>query len=351
MIVENNHLDSLLEDDVITPAVIDDPAIETGEVDDLTATQEVIEEESTEPVNDDLTGLESFLSEYGLREGRYVIMEDEEGNQSEVDFNTLDKEEQLNILRELTSPGLTDSEIETINHLRKNNMSMQDLLDRTAKEAVKKYIEENGSARTYTIDEYDDDTLFVADLKSRYADLTDEELQLELDAAKNNEALFKKKVDAIRTQYKTLEDQQAEERAQEEQQRFEDAKNEVASALQKFENIKLDHTDDKSYGLSIEDSEREAIMKYITSRDENGVSQFFKDLNNPETLVRLAWFNLFGQDAITGITHFWQGQLREAKKQTNTSTKPVTKTTIVPKEDPTKTSKDKTLTSLYDGLI
>ena len=90
-------------------------------------------------------------------------------------------------------------------------------------------------------------------------------------------------------------------------------------------------------------------MYYITARDAEGTSQFFKDLNNPETLVRLAWFNKFGQDAITGITQFWKSQLREAKK-TSPVTKPVSKTTIVPKEDTPK-SKEKTLHSLYDDLM
>lgn len=352
-IIESNHFDSLLDDDepIVqeTPAVENDPAepVEGSEIDPADTTSGA--DDFTESNDDNMTALESFLNAYGVKEGKYIIMEDEEGQQTEVDFNSLSKEEQLSVLKELTSPGLTEEEINTINHLRRTNSTLQDVMEAYAQQAIQKYIADNGSQRSYSIDEYDDDTLFVADLKSRYADLTDEELQEELVAAKTNETLFKKKVDAIRTQYKTLEDQQAEERAQEEQQRFEDAKNQVASALQKFDTIKLDHTDDQSYGLTIEDSEREAVMKYITERDAEGTSQFFKDLNDPETLVRLAWFNKFGQDAITGITQFWKSQLREARK-TSPVTKPVSKTTIVPKEDTPK-SKEKTLSNLYDELM
>lgn len=356
MIINSSHFDSLLDDDNdVTPAVEHteeptEPVVDPDELAKATSGADNFTDDPTpDPIPENMTALESFLQAYGIKEGKYITMEDEEGQQTEVDFNELDKEEQLNILKEITAPGLSEDEIETINYLRKYNTSLQGIIEHAQKQAVNKYIEDNGSKKVYSIDEYDDDTLFVADLQSRYSDMTEEELQEELAAAKTNETLYKKKVDAIRTQYKTLEDQQAEERAQEEQQRFEDARNQVASALQKFDSIKLDHTDDQSYGLTIEDSERDALMKYITTRDESGASQFFKDLNDPETLVRLAWFKLYGQDAITGISQFWKGQLKEARRATP-ATKPVTKTTIVPKEDPQK-QKDKAMMSFYEKLM
>lgn len=301
-IIESTHFDSLLDDN--EPIAPTTSSVETEPISEPSQTTNDDNDIAPEPTNDNMTALESFLNLYGVKEGKYVIMEDDEGQQTEIDFNSLSKEEQLNVLKELTSPGLTEDEIAVINHLRKTNSTFQDVMESYAQQAIQKYIANNGNQKSYSIDEYDDDVLFVADLKSRYSELTDEELQEELVAAKANEVLFKKKVDAIRTQYKTLEDQKAEERAQEEQQRFEAAKNQVASALQKFDTIQLDHTDEQSYGLTIEDSEREAVLKYITARDAEGTSQFFKDLNNPETLVRLAWFNLYGQDAITGISQF-----------------------------------------------
>ena len=48
------------------------------------------------------------------------------------------------------------------------------------------------------IDDYDDDELFVADLKSKYPNFTDNELLDKLDAAKINEDLYNKEVAELR---------------------------------------------------------------------------------------------------------------------------------------------------------
>ena len=41
----------------------------------------------------------------------------------EIDFGSLDREEQLNILKEITDPSLSDHEKEVIGYLRKNRVS------------------------------------------------------------------------------------------------------------------------------------------------------------------------------------------------------------------------------------
>ena len=63
----------------------------------------------------------------------------------------------------------------------------------------------------FTIDQLNDQELFVLDLKYKYPDLTDEELAIELENAVEDEALFAKKVGKLRKDYLELEKQQAEE--------------------------------------------------------------------------------------------------------------------------------------------
>ena len=76
----------------------------------------------------------------------------------------------------------------------------------------------------------------------------------------------------------------------------------------------MDYKDNKSDSLQIEESEKEEIYKYILNQDENGATQFFKDLNDPKTLVELAWFALYGKEAISDITNYWKSQLKNTRK-------------------------------------
>ena len=66
----------------------------------------------------------------------------------------------------------------------------------------------------YDIDSYNDQELFLLDLKNKY-DLTEEELTAELERELQNEDLFKKKIDKIRNEYKELENQYKAEQAAE----------------------------------------------------------------------------------------------------------------------------------------
>jgi len=56
-----------------------------------------------------------------------------------------------------------------------------------------------------------DEDLYMADLKLRTPDITDEELLSALDTAKSNEQLFAKQVAGLRQEYKELEESNREE--------------------------------------------------------------------------------------------------------------------------------------------
>ena len=144
--------------------------------------------------------------------------------------------------------------------------------------------------------------------------MTEEEIQADLDLAKSNEDLFKKKVETIRNQYKAQEDKAVEDaqRAQEEQ--YNAFKSTLEEQLVNFNEISLDYQDEKSDSLQIEDHDKQEIFSYILDQDENGASQFFKDLNDPQVLVELAWYRLFGKDAISGISQYYKSLIKETRK-------------------------------------
>lgn len=341
---DNEGFDSLLADTGIEPAepsttepiVADTPGgdnlLSTTTTEPSTTEPVESVEPSTEPTNKDDV-LMSFLSEHGLRDGK-VTYENEDGSTEEVDFNELDPDEKLNILKELTAPNLSKDEVEVINYLRSNNATIQDVITYYSQKAVEDYIKENGPVeKQYSVDEYSDDELYIADLKSKFSDMTEEDIKTDLEIAKENEELFKKKVDIIRKQYKAQEEETAKERVKEQEEQFNNFKASLESQLTEFNEISMDYKDSKSDRLQIEDSEKDEIYKYILNQDENGATQFFKDLNDPKMLVELAWFALYGKDAISDISNYWKSQLKNTRKLDSKS-----QTTIVPADK--KTQKD-----------
>lgn len=368
MIIERTYFDHLLDDtntDDSTDKTVENQSDNVSNIGGTIQSSDNLEEPKSSDNNnsdDQLTSensatesddiLTSFLKEYGLEDGRTVTFENEDGSTEQVDFSSLSQEEQLNILKEITSPGLTDDEINTINYLRRNNATLQDVAEYYKKKGIEEYISENGPvAKHYSIDDYSEDELYLASLKEKYPDMTDEDLQSELEIAKSNEDLFKKKVDIIKKQYKEQEDKQAEEAKLENERQYNDFKNTIHSSLEKFNEVSTDYRDQEAPSLEIEDAEKEKIFSYILDVDSEGMSQFFKDLNNPDVLVELAWHRLFGKDAISGITQYWKEQLKERSKA-NKKEDSQSVTTVIPKKPDSNQKQDKkTIDSYYQSLL
>lgn len=312
MIVENSYQDHLLDDDLLDPV---DPVTDPAEDDPIDPISDPDPDPNTDPdptedpkkedLYEDMGIFEAFLASRGVRDGKTLVYEGENGELEEIDFNSLDREEQMNILNELTKPNLSESELAAVNYLRENKSTLKQVVEHFQKKAVEDYIAQNGPVeKTYSIDDYSDEELYIADLKSKYPDMSEEDIQADLELAQTNEELFKKKTEVIRNNYKALEDKAIEDEKKAKENQYNDFKQTVTNHLNEFNEISLDYRDDKSESLQIEDSEKEAIFKYILDRDEEGATKLFKDLNDPKVLVDLAWYRLFGKDAISGISQY-----------------------------------------------
>lgn len=328
------NIDDLMDDtptdETIDQTVEVDPPADITE--DVVDPLEPDEEPTEDDIDDDADYMETFLKSFGIEDGKTLKFENEDGTTEDVDFNSLSNKEKLEILKDLTTPQLQEHEIETINYLRRNNATMQDVVEYYQQKAIQEYIEKNGAPeKVYSVDEYKDDELYMADAKAKYPDMTDEELLADLEAAKENEALFNKKVEAIRKQYKAIEDKEKADAEQAERDRVENFKNSIQSTLDNFNEISLDYTDAKADSLTIEASEKNKILEYITKQDANGMTQLYKDLNDAEKLISFAWWTNYGQESISSITKYFQKQLAEARKEKKEAQKPVT--TRVPKTD------------------
>ena len=194
---------------------------------DETTTQDIIETEDDTPVNEEpvetpieepisekpVEGnvLYEFLKSKGIQDVSKIKYENEEGEEEEVSWDTLESKEQLAILNQLTSSesDLDASEIELINAIRNSKMTPSEYLDYNVQAGVQRYIQNNTEqGSNYEIDQFSDDEIFLMDLLARIGqdNITQEEALELLDKTKTNGELFKKQVNAIRSEYKKLEE-------------------------------------------------------------------------------------------------------------------------------------------------
>lgn len=322
MDVNENTLNALLSDDDIQvdEELVEDEVVEDdplGLSDFSNAHNEDAEgnDDSKEETEDNNEPEEhsdfitKYLNEYGIANPSKLQFEDEEGKIVEKDFNSLTDEEKLNVFKELADPGYTDYEKQVVDYLRKNNATLDDIIAYYQQKAVEDYLNENPDKvwqRTYSIDEYTDDELYLADLKNKYPDFTDEELTSKLESAKLNEELFGKEVDAIRTSLKQQEDDEIKHQEEIEAQSYQELQNNLQAAMADFTEIVLDPEDNSQDALSlqIEDADRAVMLRYLLERDKDGKSQLVKDLENPKALIELAYYRTRERDNLTGLTRY-----------------------------------------------
>ena len=301
----------------------DDMDYDYGVVEESSEDSEEPSEESSndpEPTEPELDVWHQYLKDLGVSDSKAIQFENEDGEIETVDFDTLDKETQLTMLKELTDPGLSEHEIQVVNYLRQNNASFDDVINYFAEQRLQQYLTENPDQvhqKVYSIDEYTNDELYLADLKNKYPDFSEEELLAELDAAKLNEELFNKKSDIIRQQYKEQEDRQKQEAEAAEQQRYEDLQQNIVNAVLNFKEISIDPDPESEdwRGLEIEDGDRQNILSYLLDQDQEGKSRLVRDIEDPNELIKLSWYKLYGDETFKHITGYWKGLLKEARQE------------------------------------
>lgn len=255
--------------------------------------------------------VEGILKNLGIVDNKITIL-DEEDKEQEVDFFSLTREEQLDILSpniEEQKPEpfeLQSTEQDLIKYLRDNDLTIEEYLNLYKDQILE---ESGGSETVYSVDAYTDEELFLADLKSRFDDLTEEDLEKELSKALEDKELFTKKMSKLRADYKQLEEtynadleRVADEQREEQYNQFVDTMVDVA--------IKTPDL----YGIELEDEEKNNVLSFLLELDDNGTSEFYKSLNNPETLYKAAWFLTYGKDAFDAIKNAYETEIANLKK-------------------------------------
>lgn len=253
----------------------------------------------------------ALLRNKGIQNPHEISFEEEDGSESVKDFYDLTPEEQLELLEvnELDDNyGLDDNEIEAVNFLRENNATLQDVIEFYQNQAVEEY--KNSQTDTpFEIDTFTDEEVYVIDLKTKYDNLTNEELDVELTKALENPDLFKKKVDKLRTDYKRLEDENREFTSQAAKATQEETQTEITNSL-----IDVANSIEDLYGIDLDIQDKEDIINAIVDRDLNGVTPLVKALNDPTNLFKAAWFVSKGDEAFNLLHNYYKQEIEKVRK-------------------------------------
>lgn len=261
----------------------------------------------------------SLLKSKGIEDPSKLKFENEEGEIEEVDWESLSNEEKLNILTSDDSDvdyGLDEEEQSLLNYLRTNGISPSDYIQYREQLAVENYKQSLEGNPQYEIDNITDDELYALDLQSRVKDITDEEINAALEQEKANPALFEKKMQGIRQEYKEAEDDRRQQEEllhqQERQEQFEEFQDGVMQALENLTEI-------GGVELNLGQEDLSEIADFILTSDAAGVSWLGKALDDPETLVRMAWFAIKGDEAFESLTDYYAKEIAQQKREAYTA--------------------------------
>lgn len=220
-------------------------------------------------------------------------------------FDELSNEEKLDILNTTADDvDLNEEEIKTINFLRENDLTLQQLVDYYKQQGVQEYLNSN---QVFEIDSLTDEDLYRLYLQDNYSDFTEEDVEAELELAKSNEDLFKRKVDRLRNIYKETE-------AAEKQKEQEEASLAASEESKKFK-AEVD-TYGKGlgsiHGMELDESEHQAILDFLF-KPQMGTnrSKLIDLMNDPKQMYRMAFYTLYGDELINQLHTMYQSELRK----------------------------------------
>lgn len=245
---------------------------------------------------DDLTT--EVLRLRGISNPDKIKFEDESGAVTERSWYSLTKEEQINILADQrehqeTNNDLAEDEADLINAIRNSGMSVQDYMQTITPQI-------NQPQDTNQFDAMSDEDLYAFDILNKVGNdnITDEELDAALEAAKANETLFKKTVDGLRQQYNRLQEEQKQNIANQQQaaaqQRYQAFANVVNNQIDNFNSF-------AGQPIQLSNQDKDNLSEFMLALDEDGSSALGKALQDPKLLTKAAFWLLNEQDLIAEL--------------------------------------------------
>ena len=261
----------------------------------------------------ELTGVERFLSTYGVKGG---MIEFDEGEA--VHFDSLSSDEQANVLGSLTKKSiptadqlydLAEGEINLLNQYRASGSEdISEFLNNAMDQRLSTILKDEKYA-SVNYDELDSDSIFIYHTKENNPDMTDEALADELVKAKEL-STFESTTDALRnglkhsqTDYiKSVTDNEEAEFAQE----IESQRQEVVDAVYNINEVAGSVVTDEMKDYLLAD-----IMELNDNKDPVLMEKIF---STPEAMFKANWFLNYGESHINSINEYWKKEVSKARK-------------------------------------
>lgn len=284
MTMDSNFDDTMFDDDEFAESANDSSKQEE-------ATPPPVEQE--ENSEDDLTS--EVLKLKGIDDPSKISFEDESGAIVTRSWDSLSREEQINILGDVKEAQPVDNqlgedEISLINSIRNSGMDVKQYLQSLTPQI-------NQPQETDQISNMSDEDLFAFDLINKVGNdnITDEELDKAIEDAKANETLFKKQVDGLRAVYaQKFQEQQANIANQQQamqQQKYQAFANVVNQQIDNFSNF-------AGQSVQLSNDDKDILSDFMLTLDDSGTSALGRALQNPEILTKAAFW-LLNEDSIT----------------------------------------------------
>lgn len=262
---------------------------------------------------------EDFISELlktrGIEDKTKIKFENDYGEIEEMNWDTLSTSDKLNILRSSNddSVELDDQEIMLINAIRQSQLTPKEYFNAVQNNSINSYLQYYQDQNPiYRVDEISDEELYVSDLLSRTPEMTEEEAFESLDRIKQNQTLFNKQIGAIRAEYKKAEDDAMYYSQMRQQQQAQEQFNQFADSIG---NSIMNFTEFSGCDINMDEEDMQNLYEFITGVDAAGISHFGKVLNDPEWLVKMAWFALNGEQMVNDINEYYKKEIASVRKE------------------------------------
>lgn len=243
----------------------------------------------------------------GITDPGKIKFEDETGAIVERAWDSLSREEQINILidQEVEQQDFDDSELQLINTIRESGM--------TPDEYIQSLLPETEPTKRYKVDDLSDDEVYALDLLHKVgSDISDEEINQALELAKQNEGLFEKTVEGLRKEYIRLQEDEEAQIANEKAAREEAAYNRFADSI-KGQIKELDSF--AGQPLQLSDDDIEDLSSFMLEIDDQGLSAFGRAMNDPALFTKAAFWILNEDKIVEELNKQIQDNYRRGYEQ------------------------------------
>ena len=280
---------------------------------------------------DELTGVEQFLTHFGVNGG---IITYEDGTSAR--FSELDGAEQSTILSSLTKDAvpstedrynLDDREVNLLNAVRESGDSPEEFINSIIDSRVSTLMSQN-ELGVLDYSEVSDDAIFIKSLRDNKEDISNDEIASELVKAKELTS-FSTTVDAIREMYKGKQRESNSARSAEEagvfNEELEQQRHSVVEAVEDITDIG---------GAPITTEMKEFLLHDIMELNENKDPILMENIfSSPEKMFKANWFATYGEDYMKQTNEYWKKEVSKAHKagyQQATGTMPGAPTIVSP---------------------